>query len=104
MKTKASPSGDTGRASTLGGGLTPQYGEHGHPVTTINTYALTHNRFNETTNVDRDLSATFIHEGIHELPGDRVMMPLYKSDPTKFGDDHQSSYDAASYYLYDPKD
>jgi len=104
VKTKASPSGDTERASTLGGGLTPRYGEHGHPVTTIDSYSLAHNLFNGTTNVDRDLSATFIHEGLHELPGDKAMMPLYKSDPTKFGNDHQFPYDAASYYLYNPKD
>lgn len=104
VETRTSSSGDTERASTLGGGLTPRYGENGHPVTTIDSHALTHNLFNGTTNVDRDLSATFIHEGLHELPSDRAMLPLYRSDPMKFGNDHQLPYDAASYYLYDPKD
>ncbi|MGN6728256.1 MAG: RHS repeat-associated core domain-containing protein [Rhodanobacteraceae bacterium] len=100
VKTKINASGNTDRASTLGGGLTPKFGEHGHPVTTIDSYALSHN---PTTGVDHDLSATFIHEGIHELPGDKAMLPLYKSDPT-FGKDHVLPYDAASNYLFDPKD
>lgn len=72
-------------------------------MTTIDSYALSHDRSMGTENVSRDLSATFIHEGIHELPGDKAMLPVYRSDKN-FGQDHVHEYNAASDYLYDPKD
>jgi RHS repeat-associated protein len=90
----------TGRASTVGGGLTPGRGENGNAVTTINRNALYSDRSGGTSNIVSDLGRTFVHEGIHQRPIDAVMAPLYRADPDKFNSDHRVPYNDASSALY----
>jgi RHS repeat-associated protein len=100
---KTQPGGGNTRASTLGGGLTPGYGNNGHATTTIYKHALETNRRGGTYDPTSDLPLTFIHEGIHMLPSDSAMTPLYRLDAKKFSADHQAPYNEASSELYEPE-
>jgi hypothetical protein len=93
--------GASPRAKTLNGGIQQAYtNQRLQPITTIYSKDLYENRHQGTTDILRDLSLTFIHEGIHLLGSDAKMAPLIKADPNKFRHDHQAAYDNASSKLY----
>lgn len=89
------------RASTYGGATTPSYGYNGHPKITLFPNVLTRDRSGGTAFISGDLSRTFVHEGIHGTKAESAIVPLYKSNPTKFNNDHQRAYNIASDLLYD---
>jgi RHS repeat-associated protein len=91
---------DTGhedsRASTLGGPLTPGQGAAGHARITISSMAVFFDRLGGTANIDRDLRRTFIHEGIHTTPGERVFQSQFNTNPDLFNDRHKNPNNDAS--------
>ena len=92
---------DDDRASTYAGGI----GSNGRsldyqPQTTIFLNAAQRDRSGGTRNISSDLSRTFVHEGIHMLPGENVMYSQYYINQKKYMHDHQRSFNEASSYLY----
>jgi hypothetical protein len=70
------------------------------PARTINEQSVLFDRQGGTTHVDRDLGRSFIHEGIHMTPGERVLQPLYNADPKLFNQMHAGRYNDASTVFY----
>lgn len=95
--------GGEDRGSTYAGWL----GSNGvsldyQPQTKIYKNSLQFDRSGGTSHIDRDLSLTFVHEGIHMLPGESVMFKMYLRNPKKYEDDHQNAFNKASTDLYGP--
>ena len=89
------------RASTYGGGI----GSNGRslqyqPQTTVYLNAIEHDRSGGEAHLSRDLSLTFVHEGIHMLPGESVMYHMYYVNPAKYRLDHQKSFNKAASDLF----
>lgn len=89
------------RAQTYAGGI----GSNGRnldyqPVATIYRNAIDRDRSGGTANISADLSRTFVHEGIHMLPGESVMFRMNQVNPDKYAHDHQKPFNDASSSLY----
>jgi len=98
-----SPESSEARADTQGGGLaaTSDYHLNYQPITTIYKNAVTTDRSGGKSSIMSDLAKTFVHEGIHMLPRERIMYNIYRANFKKFGNMHRDSYDKAGDTLYD---
>jgi RHS repeat-associated protein len=97
------PESSTARALTLGGGLgsSSKYHLDYTPQTTIFKNAITTDRSGGMANIQADLARTFVHEGIHMLPGEQALWDVYRANPTGFETIHRDRYNAAGNALYE---
>ncbi|NQD35388.1 RHS repeat-associated core domain-containing protein [Permianibacter sp. IMCC34836] len=92
------PTPDT-RAQT-GGGALQTNGNMGNIQMTIFDNALVFNRSGGKTDISRELTKTFIHEGFHGLPDEAVMLPQWNQNWSEFQTDHQTPYKGAGDALF----
>ena len=83
------------RADTAGGQLSGRLPGN-EKIITIYRDALTSDGKGTQARIDSDLSRTFVHEGIHTVPGERAMLGL-----PNFNGVHDSAYDRSASDLYD---
>ena len=89
------------RADTYAGGI----GSNGRslqyqPQTTVYLNAVERDRSGGKAHLSRDLALTFVHEGIHMLPGESVMYHMYYVNPDKYRLDHQRPFNKAAFDLF----
>ncbi len=97
INSTVSTSNSSGRASLGGGPLSPSLkASDGSFNLTIKRAAINRDRSGGTQFIDRDLAKTFIHEGIHTLPGESVFKPMF--DQGLFN--HNKVYNDASTLFY----
>jgi hypothetical protein len=97
------PASRTDRAETLGGGLfaTSNYFLNYTPQITIFQNAVTSDRQQRKTHIQRDLRRTFAHEGIHTLPRESRLYNIYRANQDDWGKIHGNIYNDAGDQLYD---
>jgi RHS repeat-associated protein len=69
---------------------------HSTPIIYIMRTAVTADRAGGTTNINRDLRRTFIHEAGHGVPQESVFRQQFQSDAAKWNRDHQTPYNNMS--------
>jgi RHS repeat-associated protein len=91
-----------GRAGTVGGGLTPlQARPNGAATITINAKSLQTDRAGiadgaKGNHVDRDLTRTFKHEGVHTTKEDGGFSGQFNASGRQFNHDHKVPYNDAA--------
>jgi RHS repeat-associated protein len=93
------PANGHARASTAGGTLDNDPTESGGVEITIYKNAINKDALKNNSN-DSALSRTFIHEAIHDDPGEMVMKDQWKADPEQFNKDHVRPYNRAAHDFF----
>jgi RHS repeat-associated protein len=91
---------DKNRASTAGGTLDLRPNRPAVPTITINRIAVTADSKGLGQNIDRDLSVTFAHEGLHTIREESKLYGEYMGANARFQSQHSAPYtDAAKQML-----